>query len=59
VGHALTDERQCERGLGLPEPDQVALGARPRREALRPDVQRLEQVRLPRPVLTDDEDDAR
>jgi hypothetical protein len=41
------------------EADQVAVGPRSRREALRADVQRLEQVRLAGAVLADDEYDAR
>jgi hypothetical protein len=41
-------------GLG-PEADELRVVAAPRREALRADVQRLEQVRLARPVLTDGE----
>jgi hypothetical protein len=34
----------------LAEADEPGLGSRPRREPLRPDVQPLEQVRLPHPV---------
>ena len=59
--HLVTDtvarDGKRKRRLGLTETDQLALRARTRRETLRPDVKRLEQVRLPRPVLTDDEHD--
>ena len=43
----------------LAEPDESRVAARPRREALRPDVQRLEEVRLARAVRAHDEDEAR
>ena len=43
----------------LAEPDQPRLRARPRREALRPDVQRLEQVRLPGAVRPDHQHEPR
>jgi hypothetical protein len=39
----------------LTEADELRIGAGPRREPLRPDVQRLEQVGLPRTVRSDDE----
>jgi hypothetical protein len=42
----------------LAEPDQLAVVPRPRREALRREMQRLEQVRLPGAVPADDQDDA-
>ena len=42
------------RGLGA-EADQLRVGTCARREALRPDVERLEQVRLAGPVRTDHE----
>src|SRR5205085_7624346 len=43
----------------LAEADQLRVRARPRREALRSHVQRLEQVRLPRAVRPDDEHEPR
>jgi hypothetical protein len=58
VPDAVTDERQRKGCLALAEVDELALAPRPRRESLRADVQRLEQVRLPRAVRADDEDDA-
>ena len=42
-----------------PEADQLRVGARPRREALRADVQRLEQVRLAGAVRPDHEHEPR
>src|SRR5207245_2733234 len=45
---------QRHAGRLLAEPDQLRLVARPRREALRAHVQRLEQVRLANAVLADD-----
>jgi hypothetical protein len=56
--HSVADdsERDC-RGR-LVEPDQVPLRPRTRREALRADVERLEEVRLAGPVLADHEDDS-
>jgi hypothetical protein len=56
--HAGAGDAEGYRGGRLAETNQVALGARPRREALRPDVKRLEQVRLAGAVLADHEDDA-
>ena len=50
---------QRDARAALAEADQLPVRARPRREALRADVQRLEQVRLARAVLPDDEHDAR
>ena len=41
------------------EADQLRVGARPRREALRAEVQRLEQVRLAGAVRADDEHEPR
>jgi hypothetical protein len=41
------------------DPDELLVGARPRREALRTDVERLEQVCLAGPVRAGDEDDPR
>jgi hypothetical protein len=43
----------------LPEADQLRIGARARREALRADVQRLEQVRLAGPVPPHHEHESR
>ena len=43
----------------LAEADQLGVGARPRREALRADVQRLEQVRLAGAVRADRQHEAR
>jgi len=43
----------------LPELDQLAVGASPRREALGGDMQRLEQVRLAGAVRADDQNDPR
>ena len=57
--HAVPCDRECKRGLALAEADQVALDAGAGREALRPDVERLEQVRLAGAVFADDEDDPR
>jgi hypothetical protein len=42
-----------------PEADQLRVNARARREALRPDVQRFEQVRLADAVRSDREDETR
>jgi hypothetical protein len=58
VPHALAHEPQRDGGLGGAEADQLPVGARPRREALRRHVQRLEQVRLAGAVLADDEHDS-
>ena len=44
------DAAQRDPSRLLAEADELRVGARPRREALRADVQRLEQVRLPRAV---------
>jgi hypothetical protein len=52
-GHTQRDRRAT-----LAESDQLRVRPRSRREALRADVQRLEQVRLAGAVLTDEEDDA-
>ena len=46
-------------GGALAEADQLRVGARARREALRADVQRLEQVRLAGAVRPDDEHEPR
>ena len=47
------------RAAACAEADQLRVLPGPRREALRPDVERLEQVRLAGAVRPDDEDDAR
>jgi hypothetical protein len=49
---------QGDPGGALAEPDELRVGARPWREPLRPDVQRLEQVRLARAVRAHDEHEA-
>jgi hypothetical protein len=41
----------------LAEADELRVAARARREALRAEVQRLEQIRLAGAVLANDEDD--
>src|SRR5207237_3786026 len=51
--------RAPDSGARLAEADQLRVRARPRREALGPDVQRLEQVRLPRTVRPHDEHEPR
>jgi len=43
----------------LAEADELRIGARPRREPLRADVQRLEQVRLADTVRADRENEPR
>jgi hypothetical protein len=43
----------------LAETDELRVGARPRREPLRADVERLEQVRLADAVRADREDEPR
>jgi hypothetical protein len=48
------DERGCVTGA-----DHARVAPRARREALRAEMDRLEEVRLTRTVLTRDEDDAR
>jgi hypothetical protein len=53
AGGLERDERRV-----LAEADQLAVGARARREALRAEVQRLEQVRLAGTVLPNYEDDS-
>jgi hypothetical protein len=58
VSHAVTGNGERECGLALAEADQVALDAGAGREALRADVERLEQIRLAGSVLADDEDDS-
>ena len=55
--NAVAGNGQRECGFALAEANQVALDARAGREALRADVERLEQVRLAGAVLADDEDD--
>ena len=57
MSHAVAGDREREGGLVLAEMDQVALDTGAGREALRADVERLEQVRLAGAVLADDEDD--
>jgi hypothetical protein len=57
VLHAVPDDAQPQRRRRLAETDQLAIGTRARREPLCADVERLEQVRLARTVLADDEDD--
>ena len=57
MSHAVAGDREREGGLALAEMDQVALDTGAGREALRADVERLEQVRLAGAVLADDEDD--
>jgi hypothetical protein len=59
VSHAVADNGERECGFALAEADQVTLDAGAGREALRADVERLEQVRLAGAVLADDEDDPR
>src|SRR4029077_8393154 len=43
----------------LPEAYELCVGTRARRETLRPDMKRLEQVRLAGAVLPDDQDQTR
>jgi hypothetical protein len=57
--YVVPDDVQCQQCNGLAKTDQLALGARPRREALRSDMERFEQVRLADAVVADDQDDAR
>ena len=59
VPNVVTVEVERDERAALAESDQLPVRAGPRREALRADVQRLEQVRLPGPVLSDDQDDSR
>jgi hypothetical protein len=58
VTNAVAHDGKRERRLGLTETDQLAFGACSRREALRADVERLEQVGLSGTVLSHDEHDA-
>jgi hypothetical protein len=55
--YIVPDDLQPKRRRGLAKSNQLAVCARPRREPLRADVERLEQVRLAGTVLADDEDD--
>ena len=57
---ALSPRRPCSaiRAGAFAEADELRVGACPRREALRADVQRLEQVRLAGAVRADDEHEA-
>jgi hypothetical protein len=57
VRHVVPDEVQPKRRRGLAKSDQLAVCACTRREPLRADVERFEQVRLTGAVLADDEDD--
>ena len=58
VVDSVPRDAQRDRGAVLAEADQLAVRTRARREALRADVQRLEQVRLAGAVLAHDEHDA-
>jgi hypothetical protein len=59
VRDLVSVDLERDEGAALAEADQLPVGAGPGREALRADVERLEQVRLAGAVLADDEDDAR
>src|SRR4029078_9251717 len=50
---------ECDASAVGAEPYELLVGTRPRREALRADVERLEQVRLARPVRARDEHEPR
>ena len=49
---------QCDPADAFAEANELRIGACPRREALRADMQRLEQIRLPRSVRSDDQQQA-
>ena len=49
---------QCDPAGAFAETNELCIGACPRREALRADVQRLEQIGLPRSVRSDDQQQA-
>src|SRR5207244_4519605 len=53
----ITRPPECDPACPLPEADQLRVGPSPRREALRADVQRLEQVRLAGAVRADGQDE--
>jgi hypothetical protein len=57
VTHLLSDEVERNDRGRFSEPNELHIGARPRREALGTEMKRFEQVRLARPVRTDDEND--
>jgi len=59
VPRSVPREAERDECVPFPEADELALGTRARREPLRAEVERLEQVRLADAVVADDEHEPR